>query len=116
LHGIDTPELWQTCTLNKQIGLCGKQAQQKLKQIIKGQKVRCTKRGTVRYWRILAVCFVHSINLNSTLVQEGWALAYRPYSKKFVKEENKARIYRRVIWREKFVPPWEWRKRKRKQR
>ena len=35
LHGIDTPELRQTCTLNKQIWLCGKQAQQKMKQMIK---------------------------------------------------------------------------------
>ena len=34
-----------------------------------------------RYKRIVAGCLVNNFNLNKELVKNGWALAYREYSK-----------------------------------
>ena len=44
------------------------------------------------------------------MVRQGWALAYRRYSKDYVDEEAAARQARVGMWRGEFVPPWEWRK------
>ena len=62
-----------------------------------------------RYGRLIAICFVGGKNLNAMMVNEGWALAYRDYSNKYVPQENAAREARRGIWAMEFVPPWEWR-------
>ncbi len=47
------------------------------------------------------------------MVGEGWALAYRDYSEKYVPQENAAREAGKGIWAMQFVPPWKWRKGKR---
>ena len=44
------------------------------------------------------------------MVGEGWALAYRDYSEKYVPQENAAREAGKGIWAMRFVPPWEWRR------
>ena len=44
------------------------------------------------------------------MVAEGWALAYRDYSKKYVPQENVAREAGKGVWAMRFVPPWEWRR------
>ena len=62
---------------------------------------------------MIAVCFVGGKDLNALMVSEGWALAYRDYSNKYVARENVAREARRGIWAMEFVPPWEWRRMKR---
>ncbi len=41
------------------------------------------------------------------MVGEGWALAYRDYSEKYVPHENVARAARKGIWAMQFVPPRE---------
>ncbi len=43
------------------------------------------------------------------MVGEGWALAYRDFSEKYVPQENVAREARKGIWAMQFAPPWEWR-------
>ncbi len=63
-----------------------------------------------RYGRLIATCFIDGKNLNALMVGEGWALAYRDYSKKYVPQENVARKARKGIWAMQFVPPWEWRR------
>ena len=47
------------------------------------------------------------------MVGEGWALAYRDYSEKYVPQENAAREAGKGIWAMRFVSPWEWRRGKR---
>ena len=41
---------------------------------------------------------------------QDWALAYRKYSKKYVKNENIAKSNRVGMWSGKFVEPWNWRR------
>ena len=47
--------------------------------------------GKDRYKRILAECFVGELSLSRYLVREGYAFAYRKYSKKFIKDEEYAK-------------------------
>ena len=113
LHGIDTPEMRQFCTLNHQKWPCGVGAKEAIVALIDGQQVRCEKRDMDRYGRIVAVCFANEINLNASLVAGGWGLAYRRYSKDYVDEENEARKNHRGMWRGSFISPWEWRHQRR---
>jgi endonuclease YncB( thermonuclease family) len=46
------------------------------------------------------------------MVTDGWAIAYRKYSKDYVRAETFAKARRDGLWRGKFVPPWEWRMQK----
>ena len=111
LHGIDAPEAKQTCTDNGMEWHCGEEATLALIRFIGNRRIICKgdKRG--RYGRLIAVCYVDSIDLNAKMVRQGWALAYRRYSKDYVDEEAAAKETRLGIWRGEFVPPWEWRRR-----
>lgn len=44
------------------------------------------------------------------MVRQGWALAYRRYSKDYVGDENEAQAARRGMWAGEFEKPWEWRR------
>jgi len=82
LHGIDAPEMKQTCRTSKgEEQLCGVLAKQVLEKLIRDQDVTCKGDTRDRYRRLIAVCFVGNQDLNAEMVREGWALAYRRYSK-----------------------------------
>ena len=108
--GIDTPELKQTCTKNNEIIPCGIEARKLLIKKIGKNKVQCTKEGKDQYKRTLAECFVKDLSLSSFLVREGYAFAYRKYSKKFVNDEDYARKNNLGMWSMRFEYPWDWRK------
>ena len=46
------------------------------------------------------------------MVKEGWAIAYRYYSKDYVKDEETARNLKKGIWQGTFIEPYSWRKKK----
>ena len=108
--GIDTPELKQTCNKNNEIIYCGIQARQLLINKIGKNKVNCVKEGKDQYKRTLAECFVNDLSLSRFLVREGYAFAYRKYSKKFIEDENFAKNNNMGMWSMKFEYPWDWRK------
>jgi len=108
--GIDTPELKQTCNKNNEIIYCGIQARQLLINKIGKNKVKCVREGKDQYKRTLAECFVNNLSLSRFLVREGYAFAYRKYSKKFIEDENFAKNNNMGMWSMKFDYPWDWRK------
>ena len=108
--GIDTPELKQTCSKNNEIIYCGIQARQLLINKIGKNKVKCVREGKDQYKRTLAECFVNDLSLSRFLVREGYAFAYRKYSKKFIEDENFAKNNNMGMWSMKFEYPWDWRK------
>ena len=108
--GIDTPEIKQTCMKNNEIVNCGIQAKELLVKIIADNKIKCFREGKDRYKRTLAECFVNDISLSSYLVKNGYAFAYRKYSKKFIADEDFARINKIGMWSMNFEYPWNWRK------
>jgi len=110
--GIDTPELNQTCINEGVIDPCGVTAKKILIDKIANYKVECISEGKDQYKRILAECFVNNESLSSYLVRSGYAFAYRRYSKKFVLDEDYARINTIGMWSMKFDYPWDYRKSK----
>ena len=108
--GIDTPELKQTCITNKKIIFCGMEAKNLLTKIINNRDVNCISEGKDQYKRTLAECFVGDLSISRYLVREGYAFAYRKYSKKFVKDEEFAKESNKGMWSMSFEYPWEYRK------
>ena len=108
--GIDTPELKQTCNKNNEIIFCGIKARQLLINKIGKDKVICVREGRDQYMRTLAECFVNDLSLSSYLVKKGYAFAYRKYSKKFIKDEDYARINSLGMWSMNFEFPWDYRR------
>jgi endonuclease YncB( thermonuclease family) len=113
LHGIDAPEVKQTCTAGGKEWRCGWEATNALANIVGEHWVTCTQRDRDRYGRIVAVCRAGAVDLNAWMVGAGWAVAYRRYSREYVREEDEARAARKGMWRGEFVMPWDWRRKKR---
>ena len=110
LHGIDAPETAQRCRASGRPWSCGREATRALARRIGGRPVACEERGRDRYGRVVAVCTVAGRDLNRWMVAEGWAFAYRRYSRDYVAAESRARAARRGIWRGEAVAPWDWRR------
>ena len=110
LHGVDAPESAQGCLAGGERWPCGSRATRALAQRIDGRTVACAQRDRDRYGRIVAVCWQDGRDVNAWLVAEGWALAYRRYSRAYVDEESAAKAARKGVWRGEFVAPWDWRR------
>ncbi|MDM7851667.1 thermonuclease family protein [Pseudochrobactrum kiredjianiae] len=104
--GMDTPESAQSCDLNGKAYACGDYATAELRKLIGGQTVTCTSEGRDQYKRILAYCKAGDIDLNRTMVAQGWAVSYGLYQR----EEADARKNKRGLWAGNFERPAKWRK------
>ncbi len=114
LHGIDAPERDQTCEGKRgTVYWCGAVATTALTNFIARLPVVCKKMDQDRYGRIVAVCYAGGFDLSQQMVVSGWALAYRRFSLDYERAEQVAQQLRDGMWRGKFVPPWEWRRKKR---
>ena len=113
-YGIDTPEKKQKCKDRNGLSYpCGEFATNELKKIISSGQLFCKKRATDRYGRSISICYVNGVDINSLMVKNGWALAYRKYSRDYIDEEKEAKDKKMGIWAGKFIAPWRWRKLKR---
>ena len=122
LEGIDAPEIRQLCKkekfkISKIISytfykdyFCGRISKEKLIAKIKGSKIKCISSSKDRYKRYLATCFKNDINLNKWMVRNGYAIAYRRYSKEYIPEEELAKENKLGLWQGKFMSPEKWRK------
>ena len=122
LEGIDAPEMRQQCkkeslkisfmigfTLYKNYS-CGEVSKEKLISKIRGSKIKCIFTTKDRYKRYIATCYKEKTNLNQWMVRNGYAIAYRRYSKKYVPDENFAKENKLGLWQGKFMNPEKWRK------
>ena len=122
LEGIDAPEIKQMCkkpflkisviigfVFNKDYS-CGIISKQKLREKIGESKIKCTTSLKDRYKRYLATCYKKNINLNRWLVSNGFAVAYKKYSKKYVRDEVYAKENKLGLWKGSFLRPEKWRK------
>ena len=110
LEGIDAPEIKQKCKKNGKEYFCGKISQKKLIQKIGKNKIKCFSTGKDKYRRYLATCFIGKINLNKWMVRNGYAVAYRRYSKDYIEDENYAKKNKIGLWSSNFIHPEKWRK------
>jgi endonuclease YncB( thermonuclease family) len=114
LEGIDAPEAGQTCSRHPPPGHwpCGAEATVALAGLIEGRLVRCERRGSDRYRRMLGVCFLGAEDVNAWMVRRGHAWAFVRYSSRYVAEERQARAERLGIWQGEATPAWEYRARR----
>jgi endonuclease YncB( thermonuclease family) len=110
LYGIDALEGRQSCTRDGRDWACGYEAARKLRSLIGGRTVTCTKRDMDDYGRVVAVCRSGAADLGAEMVRAGFATAYRRYSNDYVGEENEARAARRGIWAGEFTSPEDYRR------
>ena len=119
LFGIDAPEKKQKCkkpwlsisflTFNSNYQ-CGVISTNKLKSKINDKFIMCKFNNKDRYNRFIAECYKDKTNINRWMVLNGYAVAYRKYSKKFVSDENLAKTDKLGLWAGTFKMPWDWRK------
>ena len=117
--GIDAPETNQLCqkpwltisilTFNKSYP-CGKISSNKLKNKIDNKFLICKWTSIDRYKRFIAECFKNKKNINLWMVRNGYAVAYRKYSKKFIIQEKMAQKEKLGLWAGTFDLPWVYRK------
>jgi endonuclease YncB( thermonuclease family) len=105
LFGIDAPELSQTCDRGGEAWACGSAAADELRALIGSYALSCEGSEVDVYGRLLAVCYISGVDLNRTLVAEGWATAFRRYSDNYVADETRARASKRGLWSSSFTPP-----------
>ena len=110
LHGIDAPEKDQTCKKNSKVWNCGVESTKFLKELIGNNKIECITQGKDRYNRFIGICYKDNLDLNSEMVLNGWAIAYRYYSKDYVEEEEEAKQEKKGIWIGDFEEPYLFRK------
>ena len=122
LEGIDAPEMRQECkkeffkisflisfTFYKDYN-CGRVSKEKLITKINTSEIKCISSSKDRYKRYIATCFKGKTNLNQWMVRNGFAIAYRRYSKKYVPDEVLAKENKLGLWQGKFMEPEKWRK------
>ena len=103
LFGIDAPELKQPY---------GKKSKRFLANLIAGEVVEVEENGNDKYGRTIGTVYLNGDDINAQMVENGYAWAYRKFSKKYTAQESKAKSQRLGLWQEKEpIPPWEWRKR-----
>ena len=120
LFGIDAPETKQFC---KEVYLsflifnfkrdykCGEKSTNALKKKIKNKKIRCLIQDKKdRYRRNIGICYLKKQDINSWLVKNGYAIAYRRYSKKYIIDEQYAEENKLGIWQGTFMEPEKWRR------
>tara|TARA_Y100000590_G_scaffold252236_1_gene283213 strand:+ start:882 stop:1370 length:489 start_codon:yes stop_codon:yes gene_type:complete len=110
LHGIDAPEIKQTCTINEKKWNCGIKSKEYLIKFISNHIVNCKIIDKDRYNRLIGICFVNYKNINQYIVKNGWAIAYRYYSNDYIKEEEIAKKNQSGVWKGKFEEPYLFRK------
>ncbi len=110
LHGIDAPEVQQTCT--EQSGRpwdCGQWATQQLRDVTKGARLSCTRLDTDRFGRTIATCFANGRDIAETMVARGAAVAFTTYDTVYLPAERAAQRARVGLWAGRFDRPDDWR-------
>lgn len=111
LHAYDAPEALQTCEdVNGKEYACGSVATQKLKELVNGHEVTCSKRKVDKYDRIVATCSVAGNDIGKEMVRSGNAVAYFYYSWRLTPMHFEAMILNKGIWAGSFINPYQWRK------
>ncbi len=120
LHGIDAPDLTQTCRLAGQVSgrswTCGRDARWAAINRIHPHWVSCDARGRDPDGAELATCYLAGFGqheLNVWLVAQGWALAAPGAPRGYAAAQAAAKAAGKGLWRGDFVPPGAWRQGKR---
>ena len=109
LHGVDAPELNQTCSRKGQSWACGKDASAKLAQLVSGANLRCEQRDIDDYDRIVATCKTQQKDIGQAMVEAGLAVALPQFSDRYLGAEARAKALGLGIWGSEFQQPADYR-------
>lgn len=110
LHGIDAPELSQTCQGPRgKVWRCGQWARSQLREIVAQAPLRCIRRDTDRYGRTIATCTAGGQDVAALMVARGAAVAFTRFSDDYVSQERAAKAARRGLWAGSFQRPEDYR-------
>ena len=111
LYGIDAPERRQDFS---------NRAKQFASDLVFGKQVRVAKKDIDRYGRIVGIVYVGDVCVNEEIVRKGLAWVYRYYCKipictAWLDLEAQARDSKMGLWSHPDpIPPWEFRRAKRR--
>ncbi len=112
VHGIDAPEMRQSCVDGRGASwACGKAARTAMTEIVSNApNLQCDLLDVDRYGRLVMRCMAGDTDIAAALVRRGLALAYRRHASDYIAAEQAAEKAGAGMWQGKFDPPWEWRK------
>ena len=111
LFGIDAPELHQSCNDDRGVRYaCGEVARAELQRHVGDAPIMCVPVDRDQYGRAVARCYAGTEDLNRWMVANGWAVAYREFSRDYTPAENAARAARLGMWGGQFELPSLWRR------
>jgi endonuclease YncB( thermonuclease family) len=109
LHGIDAPELAQTCDG----WIAGEYAAAVLRGLIDKRFVICIPRSTDRYGRTVAICLADGVDVGAEMVRQGLAWSFTRYSTAYADLEAEAKADRLGVHGAHCKTAWEHRSEKR---
>jgi endonuclease YncB( thermonuclease family) len=109
IHGIDAPELAQSCERAGQSWPCGREAAAKLAELVARGSVSCQQRDYDDHGRVVSTCRVGSTDLGEAMVNAGLAVAFTKFSMQYVGAEARAREARVGLWAGSFQMPADYR-------
>ncbi len=110
LHGIDAPELAQTCDSQQQVSWsCGHWVSDQIRQQYDGKIANCETITIDRYNRVVARCWVNGRDIGRDMVADGLAFAYRKYSMDYDLDEKGAAINNRGLHAHYVMSPAQFR-------
>ncbi len=114
LYGIDAPDPDQDndCLAGRTRFGCATNAKRALETLVDLGPVNCTDSGEKNFIGIAYMtCRLGELDIGADLVRQGWAVAFRPQSDKYVALEEEARAKGLGLWQPtiRFTTPWEWR-------
>jgi endonuclease YncB( thermonuclease family) len=111
LYGIDAFESAQRCVDTAGASVrCGRLSAMALDELVSGRTLRCTPVDRDRYDRIVARCrTLDTADLGAAMVAQGWAIAYRRFSQRYITQERAAEAARAGAWALAFDAPSDWR-------
>lgn len=114
LFGIDAPEWDQPCLRAIKRQTCGSLAKQYLKnEVIAGGEVKCVQKDKDNYGRSVSICYVNDTDIAMKMVKDGYAMAYRYFSKDYVQYEEEAKSKGAGLWSYGYINPRDYRNNKR---
>jgi endonuclease YncB( thermonuclease family) len=110
LHGIDAPELAQTCArADGSTWPCGREVSDRLATLLAAGDLSCEALDRDRYGRVIARCTAGGHDVGARLVNEGLAWAFAEYSGDYIEAEAEAKQAERGIWQAPTQTPWGYR-------
>ena len=109
IHGMDAPEIEQTCTdAEGRPWPCGREAWRALRRLLKCRRLEVEVLGIDVYGRMIARLLADGRDVAATMIAGGWAVARD--DKAYGHLEQQAARQKRGIWRGAFEDPESWRR------